>query len=72
MTPKEKAKEILMMCNQFCDRGNEKMCAEWVIDKIIDSNPTNPLKSAYRESVSDIIDDCIEYWQEVKNEIQKL
>ena len=49
-----------------------KQCALIAVDEIIDASPTNPLKSSYIELYSDMIDECIEYWQDVKKEIELL
>ena len=82
-TPKEKAEELVRKFlevpdSQFSDDGNlmfeveAKQCAIIAVDEIIKSNPTNPLKSGYIEIYSDMIDQSIEYWQQVKIEIEKL
>jgi len=80
MTPKEKAKELY---NKFYNtsshphhvesrKNNAKQCALIVVDEILKASPTNPLKSGYIELYSDMVDECIEYWQEVKTEIEAL
>jgi hypothetical protein len=67
MTPKEKAQQLIYAFEAFTDRDNElefaKQCALITIDEIIEHNAyvsTGIKKSVY------------EYWQEVKNEINKL
>jgi hypothetical protein len=81
MTPKEKADKLcidfLMKPNNTdirfgMDKQLAKQCALIAVDEIIDASPTNPLKSSYIELYSDMVDECIEYWQEVKTEIEKL
>lgn len=83
MTPKEKAKELVdkMYNVDFHDDAREismqyrhaKQCALIAVDEIIESNPTeynekfnlNPYHSECMES-------SIKYWNEVKQEIEKL
>jgi hypothetical protein len=77
MTPKEKAEDLLyqMRYNHMSGtltKKKAKRCASIAVDEIIDASPTNPLKSSYIELYSDMVDECIEYWQEVKKEIEKL
>jgi len=85
MTPKEKATELW---NKYVEakivtegkysnyRGltteHAKVCALIAVDEIINASPTNPLKSGYIELYSDMVDEAIIYWQEVKQEIEKL
>ena len=67
MTPKEKAKDLY---KQFLDIGlivgNEaKQCAIIAVDEIISSNPhSNPLNTN--------VESTMEWWQEVKQEIELL
>jgi len=49
-----------------------KQCALIAVDEIINSSPTNPLKGGYIELYSDMVDEAIEYWQKVKQEIEAL
>lgn len=79
-TPKEKA---LSLCQKFGWLGskwkqtgyyslnleNSKECALIAVDQIIESKPTSPLKGGYIELYSDMIDEAVEYWNEVKKEI---
>jgi len=80
MTPKDKAIELY---NKYEQLGRDftrgvsmkefaKQCALIAVDEIIEASPTNPLKSGYIELYSDMVDECIEYWQEVKTEIEAL
>lgn len=61
MTPKEKAKELV---NRF-----KKISIE-IVDEILKSNPTSP--TDYHYNADDSIFFAREYWQEVKQEIEKL
>ena len=49
-----------------------KQCALIAVDEIINSSPTNPLKGGYIELYSDMVDEAIEYYKEVKKEIELL
>jgi hypothetical protein len=72
MTPKEKAKELLNKFKlnpipPFCIMSPEhsKQCALIAVDEIINSNPhSNPFNTEIYSTMS--------YWQEVKQEIEKL
>jgi len=79
MTPKEKAQELVKKYEiQFLSFGDylptikAKQCALIAVDEIIKASPTNPLKGGYIELYSDMVDEAIDYWQEVKQEIEKL
>jgi hypothetical protein len=83
ISPKEKALELIIKFqsgyieNGFSyqfqnDENDAKHCALICVDEIIKSNPTNPLTGGYIELYSDMIDEAIEFWQEVKSEIEKL
>jgi len=48
-----------------------KSVALIMVDEIIKTNPTGPC-DGYYEIISDRIDDCISYWNEVKVELEKL
>ena len=48
-----------------------KQCAIICVDEIINASPTNPLKSGYIQLYSDMIDEAIEFWQTVRQEIIK-
>jgi len=77
MTPKEKAKELV---DKYSEIGighptsliMPKQCALIAVDEIIKASPTNPLKGGYIELYSDMVDEAIDYWQEVKQEIEEL
>ena len=79
MTPKEKAEELL---NKYYielkehkglyDIETAKQCALIAVDEIIKCNPTNPRKWDYVEDYTIMVDAEIQYWQEVKQEIEKL
>ena len=78
MTPKEKANELY---DKFFDttvaditkaHRKAKQCAIIAVDEIIKSRPILPSKSTYYETVKDMYDDAKDYWQEVKQEIEKL
>jgi spore germination protein GerM len=71
MTPKEKAKELVWKYSralQIWDLENSLIaikCALIAVDYIITSNPhSNPFNTDVYSTMS--------YWQEVKNEIEKL
>jgi len=70
MSPKEKAKELLLkfMAIQFGDfpTTDAKQCALIAVDEILDSYTK---EKSYGYIISDKI---IPYWQEVKEEIEKL
>jgi hypothetical protein len=69
MTPNEKAKELLLkfMAIQFGDfpTTDAKQCALIAVDEIIKQEAERCL--AYKET-----DKFIDYWQEVKQEIEKI
>ena len=66
MTPKEKAKELVgKMCLNDCTDENidiAKQCALIAVDEIIQSH----------EDWSTEQDECLVYWQEVKQELERL
>jgi len=77
MTPKEKAKELVGKMKYhydeqvnpyfvaFTDDDLAQRCALIAVDEIISSNPhSNPLNTN--------VESTMEYWQEVKQEIQAL
>jgi hypothetical protein len=75
MTPKEKAEELY---NKFCEftpvefeQEYTKKCALIAVDEIISSSPSLPILGdggTYGED----IELSTKYWQEVKQEIEKL
>jgi len=79
MTPKQKANELFFKYYEIVEHTLSteyvllaKKCALIAVDEIINASPTNPLKSGYIELYSDMVDEAIIYWQEVKQEIEKL
>lgn len=88
MTPKEKAIDLvnrfsLVNAKKYVEDGithidfaltdgDAKQCALIAVDEIIKSNPTNPLTGGYIELYSDMVDEAIVFWQQVKSEIEKL
>jgi hypothetical protein len=62
MTPKEKAEELVDIyedrCPQYIKKNTAIWCALIAVDEIIDNLP--------------LISDIQDYWQEVKQEIEKL
>ncbi len=46
-----------------------KRLAVKCVDMIIESNPTYPLTGGHIELYSDMVDESIEFWQQVKQEI---
>ena len=76
MTPKEKAIEFIDKFEHetysLIQGQLSKQCALIAVDEIINTSPTNPLKSGYIELYSDMVDEAIIYWQEVKKEIEAL
>ena len=74
MESKQKAKELVEKYKEFTEDNhaerycNAKQCAIICVDEILNSNPSY---DDYGGDGWKIIDNT-EYWQEVKNEIQKL
>ena len=67
MEPKEKAKDLVDKFSNvpLLDSYEAKQCALIAVDEIINSNPhSNPLNTDVHSTMS--------YWQEVKQEIEKL
>ena len=74
MTPKEKANELYLKFHQFTPAEDEfehkytKQCALIAVDEIIDL-----LNNALIQwHILGTEDDILDYWQQVKEEIQKL
>ena len=76
MTPKEKAEELFKKFIEYTqewdeldgyvvDKYNAKQCALIAVDELIKSTPTFDNKDFFDEG-------CSEWWQEVKQEINKL
>ena len=77
MTPKEKAKELVSKMKEqfFMEHDNVKIlkakqCALICVDEIIKSSPTEPTDDRY--NADDSIFFAKEYWQEAKQELEKL
>ena len=69
MTPKEKAKELVDRFDETLtyleSKQKAKQCALIAVDEIINSNPhSNPLNTDVHSTMS--------YWNEIKQEIEKL
>ena len=69
MTPKEKSKELIdkftFQCKECDYNWNAKQCALIAANEIILANPhSNPFNTNVYST--------LDYWQEVKQEIQKL
>ena len=78
MTPKEKAEDLVnKMYNQIQtdelgkDYNSAKQCALIAVDDILAEVPTEILDT-YRGETHFIINDRYLFWQEVKQEIEKL
>ena len=75
MTPKEKAlklteKMAIHHWTDVCDYESAKQCALIAVDEILNSDPNNlHIEYDYNENKLGV---DVEYWQEVKNEIEKL
>ena len=66
MTPKEKAKELKELFTFNCrECDNSKISALIAVDEIIDSEPQYEWSNDYWKNPND-------FWQEVKQEIEKL
>jgi hypothetical protein len=80
MTPKEKAEELVKVYYKLLPISASfeyslnicKQCALIAVDEILKSNPNDPYPGGYYETEQDRINSCIYYWQEVKQEIEKL
>jgi hypothetical protein len=47
-------------------------CALICVEEIIKSSPTSPLKNNYNMCLSDIIDESVCFWEEVRDELNKM
>jgi hypothetical protein len=85
MKASDKARELLDKYRQYISMADKyqyllttdeidlsKQCALIGVDELIKSNPTNPLTGGYIELYSDMVDEAIAFWQQVKTEIEKL
>jgi hypothetical protein len=75
MTPKEKAKELVDKYSVYTSGWNydelAKQCALIAVDEILAEVPTEILDT-YKGETHFIINDRYLFWQEVKQEIEKL
>jgi hypothetical protein len=73
MTPKEKAKELVeamaFSCRECDYESKAKQCALIAVEEIINSSPLEPAHP-YDYVIAER--EAMEFWQEVKNEINKL
>jgi len=70
MTPKEKAKEIYnRYCNMKSHCDNAIECALIAVDEIIEFMK---MDDEYTETASNANSKWVEYWQQVKQEIDKM
>lgn len=79
MTPKEKAKSLYnkMLSQQHgpgieASYGNAKRSAMIAVEEIIMSNPTKEVGLTFFNDPDTVVKPDIEYWQQVKTEIDKL
>lgn len=64
-----------MLSNTYDDNAilwQSKKCAIISIDSIIDTSPTNPLTGGYIELYSDMVDEAIIFWKQVKSDVETL
>ena len=64
-----------MLSNSFDDGAilwQSKKCAVITIDAILEASPTNPLTGGYIELYSDMVDEAIIFWKQVKSDIETL
>jgi hypothetical protein len=77
ISPKEKAKELVWKYSRALQIWNEenslksKQCALIAVDEILE-NVDYFFTELEKDGLPNKFDDEIEYWQEVKNEINKL
>jgi hypothetical protein len=73
MTPKEKARELVeamaFSCRECDYESKAKQCALIAVEEIINSSPLEPAHP-YDYVIAER--EAMEFWQEVKNEINKL
>jgi hypothetical protein len=69
MTPKEKAEELLKRYSNYAGGWKAEQCALIAVDEILDT-----LNYDIRDLdvIGNILLDLIKYWQEVKQEIEKI
>jgi hypothetical protein len=71
MTPKEKARELYDKYWKIIDTLTTKQCALIAVDEILE-NVNYFFSELEKDGLPNKFDDEIEYWQEVKQEIEKL
>ena len=72
MTPKEKAEQLFGKFYELpVNHATAKDSALIAVDEILKASPSKPVESDNGSYSSDIIE-SIEYWQQVKQEIQNL
>ena len=54
------------------EKLSAKQCALIAVQIVIDSNPLSPHDGSYYELTEDRVNTAIEYWQQVKTEIELL
>jgi hypothetical protein len=73
MTPKEKARELVeamaFSCRECDYESKAKQCALIAVEEIINSSPLEPAHP-YDYVIAER--EAMEFWQEVKNEINKI
>jgi hypothetical protein len=71
MTAKEKAKELYnkMIVDFTIDKWQSKQCALVAVDEIIKSNPTSELSNPF---LGNRTYENVNYWKDVKKEIESL
>ncbi len=78
MNSKDKAAELVLKFQSYADTyhygnlSNAKQCALILVDEILKSEPTEPSHTVYWDVISDLLDPAKEYWESVKQEIEKL
>jgi hypothetical protein len=71
MTPKEKARELYDKYWKIIDTLTTKQCALIAVDEVLE-NVNYFFSELEKDGLPNKFDDEIEYWQEVKKEINKL
>lgn len=77
MTAKEKAEELVSKYlwpqrafSQLAKRSVARECAKICVDEIIMSNPTKEVGLTFFNDPDTVVKPDIEYWQQVKSEIE--
>jgi len=70
-TPKDEAKRLIELFYKLTEfTPYAKLSAKICVEEIIKSEPTNLFTDFYHELVSDLIEDNVNFWQQVKTEIE--